>query len=348
MKKNHVTIIKSHVLLFVILLSVTMEGQNFAKRPKIEILTSEFIFDQAPFPESHASTLLETGKNKILSAWFGGTREGNNDVCIYLAEKDKKGKWSTPVKVADGIVNDSLQYPCWNPVLYKKSNGNIVLFYKIGPNPRQWWGMYKISSDEGKSWSNPVKLPDGMLGPIKNKPIELTDGTILCPTSVETADKWNIYLETTDQDLKNWNKTVIDNRHFNAIQPTILTYIDGSLQMLCRTREKVIATTRSFDSGKSWTPLQATSLPNNNSGIDAVTCADGFHLLVYNPITEGRNKLALAYSPDGETWTKVLDLENESEGEFSYPAIIQSKDGTIHITYTYNRKSIRYVHLRIK
>ncbi|WP_165004068.1 exo-alpha-sialidase [Seramator thermalis] len=150
MEKDLSKILKLHFLFLMIFLSVTMEGQNFAKRPKIEILTSEFIFDQAPFSECHASTLLETGKNKILSAWFGGTREGNNDVCIYLAEKDKKGKWSTPVKVADGIVNDSLQYPCWNPVLYKKSNGNIVLFYKIGPNPRQWWGMYKISFDNGK------------------------------------------------------------------------------------------------------------------------------------------------------------------------------------------------------
>jgi alpha-L-fucosidase len=348
MEKNLSKNLKFQLLLLLIFLSVTMGGQNLRETPKIEILTSEFIFDKAPFRECHASTLLETEKNKILSAWFGGTREGNKDVCIYLAEKDKQGKWSAPRKVADGIVNDTLQYPCWNPVLYKKANGNIVLFYKIGPNPREWWGMYKISSDNGKSWSNPVKLPDGILGPIKNKPIGLDDGTILCPTSFETSEKWNVYLETTDQDFKNWNKTAIDNRQFNAIQPTILIHKNNHLQMLCRTRERVIATTRSFDSGKSWTPLQPTSLPNNNSGIDAVTCANGAHLIVYNPITEGRNKLALAYSPDGETWTKIFDLESESEGEFSYPAIIQSVDGTIHITYTYNRKKIRYVRLKIK
>ncbi|MCE5180077.1 MAG: exo-alpha-sialidase [Porphyromonadaceae bacterium] len=322
-------------------------GKTPLEKLKIEVISAGFIYEEASFPECHASTIVETPTG-FLSAWFGGTREGYKDVCIYISIKEKGGEWSVPVKVADGIINDSLQYPCWNPVLFKRDNGDLILYYKIGPNPREWWGMYKISADEGKTWSKPVKIPDNMLGPIKNNPARLLDGTILYPTSVETKEMWNIYVETSDQDLKKWEKIWIDNNNFNAIQPTILFHKNNRIQMLCRSKEKRILETWSDNMGKTWTPVEPTSLPNNNSGIDGVTCSNGLHLLAYNPITKGRNKLSLAGSYDGKIWRELVVLENQPEGEFSYPAIIQGKDGTIHITYTYNRNTIKYVHLKIK
>jgi alpha-L-fucosidase len=310
-----------------------------------KVLASEFIYETAPFPECHASTVIET-ENGLLAAWFGGTEERNPDVCIYTSE-NVDGKWGQPVLVADGIISDTLRYPCWNPVLFQKDNGEIVLYYKVGPNPREWWGMYKISADNGKTWSEAVAIPDNLLGPIKNKPERLADGTILYPTSFETREEWNIYVETSDQDLKNWKKTKIDNYGFNAIQPTILFYNDGKIQMLCRSKEKKIVETWSADQGKTWLPVEATNLVNNNSGIDAVTLKNGLQLLVCNPIESGRNKLAVKVSADGKTWYDVIVLEDQPEGEFSYPAIIQGKDGTAHITYTYNREKIKYVHLEI-
>lgn len=339
--------IKNSSIFIMILLAFYGCGRSSLEKLEFEVFSAGFIFEKAPFPECHASTIVET-EDGFLAAWFGGTREGDKDVCIYASAKEDEERWGIPVKVADGIVNDTLQYPCWNPVLYKRDNGDIILYYKIGPNPREWWGMYKISIDDGKSWSEPIKIPDNMLGPIKNKPVRLSDGTIMYPTSIETMEMWNIYVETSDQDLKNWRKIAIDNNNFNAIQPTILLHKNNRIQMLCRSKEKKILETWSKDMGETWTSVTATSLPNNNSGIDAVTCSNGLHLLVYNPITKGRNKLSLAGSYDGKIWEDLMILENQTEGEFSYPAIIQSRDGTIHITYTYNRNTIKYVHLKIK
>ncbi|RIH65456.1 sialidase [Mariniphaga sediminis] len=308
-----------------------------------KIIVSEFIYENAPFPQCHASTIVETGDG-LLTAWFGGTKEKNPDVCIYTSER-KDEKWSTPVLVADGIINDTLRYPCWNPVLFKRDNGDIILYYKVGPSPREWWGLYKISKDNGKTWSDEIPIPDNLLGPIKNKPERLADGTILYPTSYETNEYWTIYTETSDQNLNNWKKTEIDNNGFNAIQPAILFHKDGKIQMLCRSKEKSIVETWSDDNGKTWLSVQATSLPNNNSGFDAVTLNSGKHLLICNPVEKGRNKLSLLLSDDGKKWEDILVLEDQPEGEFSYPAIIQGTDGTIHITYTYNRKTVKYVQL---
>ena len=152
-------------------------------------------------------------------------------------------------------------------------------------------------------------------------------------------------LETSDQNLKNWQKINIDNNHLNAIQPSVLTHKDGKLQLLCRSRNKNINESWSNDNGQTWSPLAPTELPNNNSEIDAVTLSDGRQILVFNPVVKGRNILAIAISKDGIHWDAAVLLENDanSDAEFSYPAVIQTKDGTIHITYTWNRKLIRHV-----
>ncbi len=319
--------------------------QSFSAKFKAKVLTAEFIYEKASFPSCHASTIVET-KSGLLAAWFGGTHENHPDVCIYTSTCTNR-KWGNPELVADGIVNDTLRYPCWNPVLFKRENGDIILYYKVGPDPQKWWGMYKISKDMGKSWSAPSKIPENLLGPIKNKPEKLQNGTIIYPTSFETKQKWNVYVETSDQELNQWGKININNNGYNAIQPTILFHKEGSIQLLCRSKEKRIVETWSADQGKTWIPLQPTSLPNNNSGIDAVTLKNGIQVLICNPIEKGRNKLAVLASLDGKKWNDLIVLEDQPQGEFSYPAIIQGNDGTIHITYTYNREKIKYVHLKI-
>ena len=312
---------------------------------RANIIKAEMIYEKASFPSCHASTIVETG-NGLLAAWFGGTYEKNPDVCIYLASNNN-GRWSEPIMVADGVQNDTLRYPCWNPVLFKRDNGDIVLFYKVGPTPQSWWGLYKISRDNGITWSAETKIPYNLLGPIKNKPVRLSDGQILYPTSFETAEKWDIYLETSSQDLTNWQKINIDNKNFNSIQPSVLFYKNGNMQLLCRSKNECITESWSKDNGKTWTPVVATQLPNNNSGIDAVTLSNGLQLLIYNPIVRGRNILAIAGSYDGKGWKNLILLEDYPDGEFSYPAIIQGKDGIIHITYTYRRQKIKYVTLAI-
>src|SRR5690606_10916558 len=277
------------------------------------IVTEEFLYDEAPFPSCHASTIEQTPQG-LVAAFFGGTDEGEKDVGIWVVRHNGE-RWTAPVEVANGIQHEDLRYPCWNPVLYQSpGQGPLLLFYKVGPNPREWWGMLTTSRDGGQTWSVPFRLPEGIDGPVKNKPVLLANSTLLCGSSTE-YDGWRIHFEIT-RDSLNWKRVgpINDASKFNAIQPTILVHEDGTLQALCRTKEQVVVSTKSSDFGLTWSPLEATSLPNPNSGFDGVTLKDGRHLLVYNHTTRqstprGRAMINVALSEDGETWQAALVLE---------------------------------------
>jgi predicted neuraminidase len=218
-----------------------------------------------------------------------------------------------------------------------------MLFYKVGPSPSQWWGMMTISTDGGAGWTKPHSLPDGILGPIKNKPIQLTDGTILCGSSTENAG-WQVHMEYTGDLGASWRKSepLNDRTKFGAIQPTILVYRSGAIQILCRSRQGKITESWSTDKGKTWTDMKATVLPNPSAGIDAVMLKDGRSLLIYNHTERARSPLNVAVSVDGKTWDATLILEGQP-GEYSYPAVIQTADGLVHVTYTWRRQRIKHV-----
>lgn len=303
---------------------------------------AEFVYEQAPFPRRHASTIAAAGE-ALVAAWFGGTHEKHDDVGIWLSRWTESTAWTEPVEVADGVWTDGRRYPCWNPVLFQVDAGPLLLFYKVGPSPSEWWGVVKTSRDDGASWSDARALPEGQLGPIKNKPVMLDGGRLLCGSSSE-HDGWRVHMEVASQRGRVWSKSppLEDGAFIAAIQPTILTHSADKLQILCRTRQGRIAEAWSEDAGRTWGAMSLTALPNPNSGIDAVTLADGRHLLVYNHTRRGRSPLNVALSEDGRDWQAALVLEHEP-GEYSYPAVIQSPDGLVHITYTWKRERVRHV-----
>ncbi|MEO6230560.1 MAG: sialidase family protein [Ferruginibacter sp.] len=314
------------------------------------ILVDEFIFENVSFPQSHASTIAETPEG-LIAAWFGGTKEGNKDVCIWTSHL-VKDKWTAPQKVADGVLNDTLRYACYNPVLFQVPNGELLLFYKIGPNVAGWTGWMKRSSDNGHTWSAREALPDGFLGPIKNKPV-LVGNTLICPSSTE-KDGWKVHFEYTNDFGKTWTKSgdINDGKIISAIQPSILFYKDGRMQVLCRSMNRTINESWSSDGGKNWSAMKASALPNNNSGTDAVTLMDGRQLLVYNHVKPApelprgkgaRTPLNVALSKDGIKWYASVILEDSPISQYSYPSVIQSKDGMVHIVYTWRRERIKYV-----
>jgi predicted neuraminidase len=163
-------------------------------------------------------------------------------------------------------------------------------------------------------------------------------------------DIWNVHFEMTRDMGSTWETVgpIHDGQEIQAIQPSILFYEDGRMQILCRTQQNRISESWSDDGGNTWSPMQLTSLPNPSAGTDAVTLKDGRQLLIYNHTSRrgefpsGRNMLNLAVSEDGENWKPVLTLERQ-EGEYSYPAIIQTGDGRVHMTYTYRRISVKHV-----
>ena len=325
-------------------------------------LSGELIYplDNKPTPECHASTIVETATG-LVSAFFAGTHEKNPDVGIRVSRM-VDGKWTWPEEVANGVQNDTLRYPLWNPVLFQPKEGPLLLFYKEGPDPRTWWGMLMTSSDGGITWSKPEKMGTDekighLLGPVKNKPIQLEDGTIISPSSTEIKLEdgdvdWMVHFEISKDNGKTWEVVgpINDGKEFDAIQPSILTYPNGKMQVLCRTRQNVISQSWSEDQGQTWSKMTATELPNPNSGTDAVTLKDNRQLLIYNHTTKegeepkGRNMINLAISDDGINWKPVMTLENvPAESGYSYPAIIQTSDGLVHITYTYVRQSVKHV-----
>jgi len=326
------------------------------------VVVDEFLYKQASFPECHSATIVETQKGDLVATYFGGTKERNPDVCIWVSRKPKgASEWTAPQLVADGVGIKNGNQPdgtpgqreaCWNPVVFETADGLLHLYFKIGPNVAGWKGWHITSKDGGQTWSKREPLPDGIYGPIKNKPV-LNQGRLVSPTSDE-RDGWKLYFELSDDNGKTWRRTafVEADKGVKAIQPTILLLPDGRLEALCRTRSRHIGVTFSNDNGETWSKLQLIDTPNNNSGIDAVNLRDGGYALICNdwPIEPDKEKgartpLSILRSTDGIHWNHWITLEDSPILQYSYPSIIQSRDGHLHAIYTWRRQRIKHVEL---
>lgn len=338
----------------------------------LKLRTHRLIMAEKATPSCHASTVLPLEDGRVLAAWFGGSHEGCEDVGIWLAEKDEKG-FGEPHRVAGGAV------PHWNPVLHRFADGRIVLFYKTGMKISYWQTRFIESFDGGRTFSEPRELVPGDVsggrGPVRNKPIRVSGGRVLAPASTEIG-LWRCFVDISDDDGRTWRKSNMievpgleeyehrllawqalaeasdepierpeELRHGRGIiQPTLWEDADGAVHAMMRSGEGFIYRSDSADGGETWCAPYPTGLPNNNSGIDLTRMDDGTLLLVYNPVQESwglRTPISIAESKDnGETWTKLCDLESEP-GEFSYPAIVRAGN-EVHITYTYKRENIAY------
>src|ERR1700750_2506401 len=116
---------------FMALIVCLWAAHGVAAENQSAIVKSEFIFETAPFPQCHASTIAET-KAGLVAAWFGGTHERHPDVGIWLSP-NTNGHWTAPIEVANGVQSPTNRFPCWNPVLFQRPNGELLLFYKVGP-----------------------------------------------------------------------------------------------------------------------------------------------------------------------------------------------------------------------
>ncbi len=336
---------------------------------------SEFIFEpgSAPFAECHASTVVELRDGELMAAWFGGTHEGAPDVAIWTARYES-GAWSKPLEVAR-----EKNIPTWNPVLFHTTDGRLWLYYKAGPDTGSWSGARMWSTDEGRTWSKPERLPAGLLGPIRAKPLVLGDGTVVSGTSVEAYKTWAAWIERSTDEGATWKKIgpivvteaqdkaepptpdpPMDSAELRAkdhaprefegiIQPSVVQLSGEHLRLYARSRTLAakVVVADSFDDGVTWTKTHFLDVPNNNSGLDAVALKDGRVVMIFNDTPRGRSPLNLAVSRDGEHFRVFATLE-QGAGEYSYPALIQDAKGDLEMTYTWQRRSIKHVHLPLK
>lgn len=309
----------------------------------------DFIFeDERPFAECHASCVVQAADGALVATWFGGTEEKNPDVAIWNA-RFADGAWSPVVRAAK--VNETAH---WNPVVFTAADGVLYQFFKVGPEIKAWQTYWMRSPDSGKTWSEPVELVPGDFGgrgPVRSKPIILSDGAWLAPASTELAKQsWEALTDRSTDGGKTWERSAnfaqdgSEAMKGGAIQPTLWETEPGHVHALLRSRMGRILRADSEDGGRTWSAMRALELPNNNSGIDVVKVDDHRLLLAYNPVGKnwgGRSPLTLAISTDnGETWTPMANVEEEPGMEFSYPSLARTKDG-VALTYTWKRERIR-------
>lgn len=326
---------------------VTNEEKVMVK--DLTTIAYEHVFEEErPFAQSHASTIIDLDDGYLL-AWFAGSHEKNDDVGIWMA-KGNPGNWTKP-ELAVKIRND----PHWNPVLFRTPAGRIYLYFKVGKEIDFWETWVQYSDDQGESWSEPIELVEGDKGgrgPVRNRPIILSDGTWLAPASSELNRVWDVFVDRSEDAGKTWTATEkleLDRNVIKGegvIQPALWESKPGHVHMLMRSSSGKICRSDSEDYGKTWGPIVETALPNNNSGIDIAHIGGESIALIYNPVGENWGKrypITVAISNDnGHSWPIKLDIEQgEGDDELSYPSIFY-QDGHLIASYTWNRDRIAF------
>lgn len=321
---------------------------------KNELFVQELIVPADTFPANYGSTIVELGPRHLMSCWVAGSKEAAKDSQIYCADKLDDMAWTTPkVVVKQGETSRDVKSEIvGNPVLFKDLQGTVWLFYEVV----KAFGLktsvidFKVSSDNGKSFAAGEAFAGSVtdFGHLpRSKPLQLSSGRFMVPVFREFPKKAGYIVMVTPDEGKIRAIKIYPIPGSDHLQPTITMKENsaGENRVYAFIRKNKAQTTlmSEFDfMTMKFSAPKNVSIPNSNSALDAVTTDDKKILIVFNDSKTTRSPLSLGISEDGVGFKKIYDFET-TPGEFSYPSLIKDRDGVYHLTYTFDRKTIKYV-----
>ncbi len=289
---------------------------------------------------------LVVSRETVLLAWCEGSGPRASDTAIWMARWED-GQWKLMGQVATGYnPKTDVRLPCFDPVLFEDFDGTLWLFYQVGRNPLEQRGCVRMSLDGGKTWTRYRMLPRKIYGPTHNRPLQLGDGTILCPVDSREAG-WRVHLEWTKHPIREmWIRGGAINSAFvlPCTGPALIEHDDGRFQIFAGTRTGRMATAWSKqNSFRRWESPERILLPNPGTPVAAIRLLDGRILLAYNHSADAPTVLNLALSPDGQSWRAACEVDRVVQGRLEEPDVVQTPDLKIHLVYGRNGRSIEHV-----
>lgn len=271
-------------------------------------------FIPSPCVQNHAANLMPLPNGDLGCVWFGGTQEGMADISVYFSRLPAgSDTWTPAEKLSDDPARSEQ-----NPILFPTPGGDLWLIWTAQRSGNQDTAFVRrrISPDHGASWGPIETLFEGREGSglfVRQPPAVLDDGTWLLPVfhcHGSPGRKWvgdddtSAVLISTDRG-GSWREVGVPDS-VGAVHMNVLPLRDGSLLALYRSRwADFIYESRSQDRGETWTAPVPTTLPNNNSSIQASVLRDGCVALLFNAInaegvTERRASLYDEIEDEGE------------------------------------------------
>lgn len=324
------------------------EKQPIVNRYGAISFSSELLFDQIPDAAVfHCSTITEAANGDLLCLWYGGSYESADDQTLFLARRRAGERTWQPPQV---LLRGPEPLP-GNGVIFVDGHQRVWIVWCRMESTRplgrgQGWSncrlMARTSTDHGKTWSEDSEFLDEKLRAVpRNPPVRLASGDLVLPLeAVVDGVEGSIFLIGAEGG-KRWRQGGFTP---GGSQPAIIQRDDKSLFALMRQAPR-LTQIESRDGGESWTDAVPSTLRNPDAGITMTRLANGHIVVIFNDSELNRTPLSIARSVDeGRTWETPLHLES-NPGEYSYPCVIQTRDGKIHLTYTFRRYSIKHVEL---
>ncbi|MCA9112715.1 MAG: exo-alpha-sialidase [Planctomycetaceae bacterium] len=323
--------------------------------PHDDMTILDVVGPEVPGTYKHASSACELASGEILLAYYSGSGEYGNDTAIFGTQLNRStNRWSPPRVIADAEGKAE-----GNPALWRSPKGDIWLFYPVRQG--ETWSTAtlsaKVSTDDGRTWEN-ADTPNDQPGLMtRARPITLSNGGCLLPLDFNPSTDTEFVSEESgslfclsDASLETWEKTEIIPSRLGNHQPAVAAVDDEYLIAYCRRggdylgrEDGFLVRTESHDGGHTWSPGKETAFPNPNSPVDFVRLQSGNLLLAYNKSSFHRSLLSVALSTDhGQSFPHRQDIIS-GEKAYSYPCILQTQDGTIHLFFTAGARShIKY------